>query len=253
MKLVIATHNLHKVRELKAMLKPLSFIDLFSLNDFPHYQLPNETGATFEENALLKAKHAATHLYPNNLENWILDRAKASGLNDRKQAHIGNMGLFPIVQPRELSLRSKTNFPSCLGIKEWVLADDSGLVVPILKGEPGIHSARYAGPQATDKENRAKLLHALKGKVGLQRAAYFACTLALVSPEGQAHFFNGKCEGEILTEERGRHGFGYDSLFLKNDYHLTFAEIDEMVKNRISHRRKAVDKLLLFLESHAFH
>jgi XTP/dITP diphosphohydrolase len=195
MEIVIATSNLHKVRELKSMLKPLYFLDVRSLIDFPSYIPPEETGTTFEDNAKLKAAHAAFHL------------------------------------------------------KKWVIADDSGLVVPALNGSPGVFSARFAGPNATDKDNRKKLLESLKGKLGLERAAFFECVLALSSPEGQTKVFKGIAEGLIIDEERGKNGFGYDPLFIKHDYNLTFAEIDEEIKNRISHRRKAIEKLKLHLES----
>ena len=84
--------------------------------------------------------------------------------------------------------------------------------------------------------------------VDLERAAYYECCLALVSPDGYERCFSGICEGQILTEERGRHGFGYDSLFQKHDYEKSFGEIDESTKNRISHRRKAFDKLVTALE-----
>lgn len=195
MEIVIATHNVHKIRELRAMLKENALIDFFSLNDFPEYLPPEETGKSFEENALLKATHAATHL------------------------------------------------------NKLCLADDSGLVVPALSGRPGIYSARYAKEGATDRENRQKLLGELKGKNDLERSAYFECVLALAAPNGKNKTFKGHCEGLITTEERGKNGFGYDPLFMKHDYNHTFAELDESTKNRISHRRKAVDKFVLYLES----
>lgn len=134
-------------------------------------------------------------------------------------------------------------------LNKWVLADDSGLVVPALDGAPGIFSRRYAGEDATDGENRLKLLQAMKGVTGDSRAAYYACALALASPEGIQKSVMGNCEGYILEEERGRHGFGYDPVFAKHDYDKSFGELDEITKNRISHRRKAFDKMMLFLDS----
>ncbi len=134
-------------------------------------------------------------------------------------------------------------------LNQWVLADDSGLVVPALKGEPGVHSRRYAGAQATDAENRQKLLHAMEHLEDQQRTAYFECCLALSSPTGLKKCVEGICEGTIAKESRGRHGFGYDPLFVKNDYEKTFAELDESIKNRISHRRKAFERLLSSLET----
>lgn len=130
-----------------------------------------------------------------------------------------------------------------------VLADDSGLVVPALKGEPGVRSRRYAGPEATDIENREKLLHAMEDLEGDSRVGFFECSLALANPNGLLKCVEGICEGSILRESRGRNGFGYDSLFVKNDYEKTFAELDNNVKNRISHRHKAFERLSTFLET----
>ncbi len=133
-------------------------------------------------------------------------------------------------------------------LNRWVLADDSGLVVPKLNGQPGVLSRRFAGNEATDGDNRKKLLKLMEGMLELERAAYYECCLAIVSPEGYERCFSGICEGQILTEERGRNGFGYDSLFQKHDYDKTFAEMDESTKNRVSHRRKAFDKFSTALE-----
>jgi XTP/dITP diphosphohydrolase len=121
-------------------------------------------------------------------------------------------------------------------------------MVSSLSGTPGVNSRRYAGEDATDAENRHKLLTQLQGKHGHERSAYFECCLALASPEKLIKCVSGTCDGMILTEERGRNGFGYDSLFVKHDYDKTFAEVDEVTKNRISHRRKAFEKLKATLE-----
>lgn len=196
MELVIATGNVHKLREYKAILKQLlPGIDLLSLRDFPDYSSPQETGSSFEENARSKASHAASVL------------------------------------------------------NAWVIADDSGLIVPALSGRPGIYSARYAGEGATDKDNRKKLLSEMENLEDERRQAFFECWIAIASPEGVQKSVGATVEGHILQEERGGRGFGYDPLFLKNDYNKTFAELSEEIKNRISHRRKALDKLLPFLES----
>ncbi len=128
------------------------------------------------------------------------------------------------------------------------LADDSGLVVPALNGEPGVLSARYAKPDAKDFENRQKLIQAITPLPERDRQAYFCCALALASPEKLIKVTVGNCEGFLILEEKGRNGFGYDPIFIKQDYHKTFAELDEDLKNRISHRRKAFDKMLLTLE-----
>ncbi|NGX61776.1 MAG: Non-canonical purine NTP pyrophosphatase [Chlamydiae bacterium] len=135
-------------------------------------------------------------------------------------------------------------------LEKWTLADDSGIVVPALGGSPGILSARYAGEGAGDKENRNKLLKEMASLEGIARSAYFECVLALASPDGEIYkVVHGICEGEILTEVRGGNGFGYDPLFRKYEYSQTFAELDEMVKNQVSHRAKAIEKLLFSLES----
>lgn len=133
--------------------------------------------------------------------------------------------------------------------KGWVLADDSGLVVPALQGAPGVRSRRYAGEQATDHENRQKLLLAMEGLDGDQRFAYYECSLAIANENGVQKSVQGICEGVIAKESKGGGGFGYDPLFFKHDYEKTFAELHSDVKNRISHRRKAFDRLLTFLET----
>ena len=137
-------------------------------------------------------------------------------------------------------------------LNKIVLADDSGLVVSSLGGDPGVRSARYAGEEATDQENNQKLLKALEGKNDLDRQAYYECVLVLASPEGLLKVTRGHCEGIINSEERGRNGFGYDSLFTKHDYDKSFGELSDDVKNRISHRRKALDSMKAYLENLVF-
>lgn len=195
MKILLASKNLHKMREFRSMFKSLTHIELISLHQFSDYVAPEETGQTFKENAILKAEHAAKHLH------------------------------------------------------QWVLADDSGLVVPALQGEPGVKSKRYAGSHATDLENCQKLLQAMEQFQEQARTAYFECCLAIASPTGLKKCAEGICEGYIIQEPKGRHGFGYDPLFIRNDHKKTFAELDDTIKNRISHRRKAFERLLIFLET----
>ncbi len=194
---MLATSNVHKIRELRALLlRSHPQLDLLTLHQFPQYSAPEETGNTFSENAALKAVHASQAL------------------------------------------------------NKWVLADDSGLVVPALNGQPGIQSRRYAGPEASDTENRKKLLHAMSGLADFQRAAYYECSIALAGPGGSIKTFSAICEGMISESERGNNGFGYDPLFYKYDYgEKTFAELTEDVKNRVSHRGKAVEKMLLTLQT----
>ena len=193
--LVVASSNLHKVREFRTLLKSLSNFDILSLADFPDYEPPEETGQTFEENAILKATSAAKAL------------------------------------------------------NRWVIADDSGLVIPALNGAPGIFSARYAGKNASDFDNRKKLLSEMKHLMDEDRHAFYECVIALASPTGLKKCTHATCEGEILTHERGTAGFGYDPLFVKHGYNKTFAELTEATKNQVSHRAKALSKMILSIES----
>jgi len=194
--LVIASKNIHKIREIKSILNEVfNNIDILSLRDFPNYVAPKENGLSFEENALLKAAHAAKEL------------------------------------------------------KHLVIADDSGLVVPSLNGEPGIFSARYAGENATDAENRKKLLEKLKNLKEKDRYAFFECCIALASEKNIIKSSCASCEGKIELEEKGGSGFGYDPIFTKHDYNQTFAQLKESIKNKVSHRRKALDKIMPSIES----
>lgn len=131
-----------------------------------------------------------------------------------------------------------------LGTGEFALADDSGLEVDCLDGEPGVYSARYAGPEASDAENRARLLRKLNSVPVAERTARFRCCLAMISPDQGPWFFVGKVEGVIISEELGEQGFGYDPIFVPEGYTETFAELGSEVKDRISHRAKAVQSLL---------
>ena len=126
------------------------------------------------------------------------------------------------------------------------LADDSGLAVDALGGRPGVYSARYSGEDATDEKNIDKLL----GELGdaEHRSARFVCFLALVTPDGKETVVSGKCEGVILTEPRGSGGFGYDPVFYLPEYGKTMAEIPADLKNRISHRAHAAEKLVRILK-----
>lgn len=193
MQLLIASHNLHKVREIKEMLSQIKNLDVISLSQFPDYEPAEEVGDSFEDIASKKALHAAQAL-------------------------------------------------GCL-----VLADDSGLSVHALKNAPGVFSRRYAGPKATDLDNRTKLLDEMRHLSEDARSAELTCALALASPEKVIKVVSASCQGMIATEERGNNGFGYDPLFLLLDHNKTLGELPKSTKNRISHRRKALDKLQRFL------
>jgi XTP/dITP diphosphohydrolase len=135
-----------------------------------------------------------------------------------------------------------------LHTREVVLADDSGLEVDYLDGEPGIHSARYSGPAATDETNNLKLLGEMRQVSEGKRGAAFRCVLVLYQPDGQSESFEGAWRGEILSEPRGTMGFGYDPLFLDPQQGLTAAELPPEIKNRISHRGQAFAKFKDWLE-----
>lgn len=136
-------------------------------------------------------------------------------------------------------------------LNSWVLADQSALVVPSLSGQPGINSSHFSGTSASDKENRKKLLTLLQNSSHpSDRFAYFECVAVLASPSGIIKTTYGACEGFLAEEEKGSGGFGYDCLFLKHDYKLTFAQLSEDIKNRISHRAKALKKILPQIEKY---
>ncbi|OHW61848.1 Non-canonical purine NTP pyrophosphatase [Andreesenia angusta] len=129
---------------------------------------------------------------------------------------------------------------------EIVMADDTGLFVDALGGEPGVYSARYAGENSDDSQNRAKLLGKLEGKS--DRRAKFITSIALVLCDGSVEVIEGECGGKIAEAERGSRGFGYDSVFIPEGYDATFAELSSDVKNSISHRARAIEKLKERLE-----
>ncbi|HEX8458855.1 MAG TPA: XTP/dITP diphosphatase [Pyrinomonadaceae bacterium] len=191
--LLIATNNAGKMRELRALLENLP-VRLRQLSEFPHVEEVEETGRTFAENALLKAR-----LYS-----------------------------------RGTNLRT--------------LADDSGLEVDALDGAPGVLSARYAGRDATDEERNARLLSELARTGDSRRTARFVCVIALCNPAtGATEIFKGTCEGRIAEEPRGRHGFGYDPLFIPAGHTETFGELPEAVKQQISHRAQALAAVRAYL------
>ncbi|MBV9209056.1 MAG: XTP/dITP diphosphatase [Acidobacteria bacterium] len=131
------------------------------------------------------------------------------------------------------------------------LADDSGLEVVALGGAPGVYSARYAGAEATDAERTVKLLSELSGTPDEERRARFVCVIALADASGtQIETFTGACEGSIAREPRGTHGFGYDPIFIPDGYQETFGQLPTAVKQKISHRARALTKAQAFLLRH---
>lgn len=190
MKLVFATHNQNKVKEVQALLPPT--ISLLSLSDIGCNEEIPETGKTLEENAILKADFVTnTYGYP-------------------------------------------------------CFADDTGLLVNALNGAPGVYSARYAGEQKNSDDNMDKLLSELASKK--DRTARFETIIAL-NLKNRQHLFKGVVEGVILTEKKGERGFGYDPIFKPSSYEKTFAELPLEVKNKISHRGRAIHQLLTYLKS----
>jgi XTP/dITP diphosphohydrolase len=135
---------------------------------------------------------------------------------------------------------------ACAGM---VFSDDSGLVVPVLGGEPGVHSARYAGPGASNDQKIAKLLAALRGKQGAERSAYFVCVIAVAQMRRLTAVVSEKVDGEIAEAPRGSGGFGYDPVFYFPALGKTFAELRADEKNARSHRGKAFRRLMEVLES----
>jgi XTP/dITP diphosphohydrolase len=127
----------------------------------------------------------------------------------------------------------------------WVLGEDSGLVVPALKGRPGVYSARYAGKHGDDEANNQKLLAELTPLPPDRRGAYYVCSLALADATGKIRAtMEGRCGGVITERPRGNNGFGYDPIFEIVEYHRTFGELSPRVKQAISHRARACERLL---------
>lgn len=232
--LLIATRNQHKAEEIRAILG--GQFDYFTLNDFPAAITAAETGKTFQENATIKATALAA---------WLAHKPKL---------------LLSMVSKRE---------------KFFVLADDSGLEVDSLNGAPGVHSARFAAldsgvaGNSPDSANNLKLLRLLDRVPLEKRTARFRCVLALTplplaelaekpsestveSFSRQTVHCDGTCEGKIISQPSGKGGFGYDPLFVPDGYSKTFAELGEEVKNKISHRAKALEKLRQYLRKGKF-
>jgi XTP/dITP diphosphohydrolase len=184
----IATGNRGKLAEFKTL---LSHVAIRSQMDLPVYTSPDETGATFEDNARLKARSL---------------KAMKPGT--------------------------------------WVLGEDSGLEVDGLNKMPGVHSARYAGPKASDFENINKLLKMMSIRSANNRTARFKSVIVAFTPEGKEIVVTGELQGKITTAARGTEGFGYDPVFIADGQEKTLAEIGMAAKNKISHRSIAIRKLL---------
>jgi XTP/dITP diphosphohydrolase len=193
LKILIATGNKGKIRELSSMLKGMSY-EIVGLQEFPDPPSVIEDGVTYEENALKKAR----------------TMFKFSGL--------------------------------------LTIADDSGLEVDALNNAPGVYSARFASLRASDEENNMKLLSLVKDVPDKNRGARFIAVVACVG-QGIEKVFRGEIQGRIVHESAGTHGFGYDPLFIPEGFDRTFAQLGDSVKNKISHRARALRKLADFLRS----
>jgi XTP/dITP diphosphohydrolase len=219
--ILIATRNARKIEEIRAILG--NQFQFLALNDFPNAPKIVEDAGTFAGNATKKAVELA---------HWLVSGNSKSKIQNSKL--------------------------------DFVLADDSGLEVDALDGAPGVHSARFAAldknENSKDADNNAKLLRLLKNVPLEKRTSRFHCVIALApvlrgkiegaSPvcfadelELQTQLFDGACEGTILFEPRGQDGFGYDPLFVPEGFTQTFAELGEDVKNKLSHRANALEKL----------
>ena len=193
MTLLVGTKNAGKVREIAELLADLA-VNLRSLSEFENIIEPEETGATFAENAALKAAYYA----------------RKTGLA--------------------------------------ALADDSGLEVQALGGAPGVFSARYGGANSSNAQKISKLLGELKDVRTENRAARFVCVMSLANENGEIIFQSeGVCRGEIAFEPRGENGFGYDPVFIPEGFEKTFGELSGEIKSNLSHRAKAIDKIIRFL------
>ncbi len=194
-RIVIASHNPGKVREIAALLEPLGFT-VISAGDLGLPE-PEETGQTFSENALIKAQAAA----------------KGAGC--------------------------------------FALADDSGLCVDALDGAPGIHSARWGGPEKDFGKAMALIEEKLQERSARtpdERKAHFSCALALSAPDGTAKVFEGAVHGHLVWPPRGSKGFGYDPIFVPEGHEITFAEMEPEKKHAMSHRARAFEKLVTWLQ-----
>lgn len=195
--LVLATRNAKKLAELDRLLAGAGLdVEILGSDAFGDLPEIEETGSTFAENSLIKARAVSTHT-----------------------------GLIAI-------------------------ADDSGLCVDALDGQPGIYSARWAGEGATDESNLDLVLEQIRDVEPAHRTAHFACAAALVLPSGEEYVVHGQVNGVLLTQRRGEGGFGYDPIFLPDGFDATTAEMTPEQKDAISHRGQAMRSLVPVIQEH---
>ncbi len=197
LELLIASKNAGKIKEFRQLLADLPII-LHSANEFDAIPEPEETGETFADNAILKARYYAE-----------------------------KTGLI-------------------------ALADDSGLAVDALNGAPGVFSARYAGADATNAERIDKLLKEVSDTPIEKRLARFVCAIAITTQTGKIlNLTEATCEGNIAFQPSGTNGFGYDPIFVPNGFSQSFGELSDEIKHKISHRGRAIEKIIEFLHDFA--
>lgn len=149
----------------------------------------------------------------------------------------------------EANARIKAKSLAAVKNNVWILADDSGLEVDGIGGLPGVHTARYAGPNASDAENNAKLLKMVELRTHTNRKARFKSVIVVVSPQKEESVFDGSLEGQIATKLTGTQGFGYDPLFIPDGSTKSLGEFDLAEKNKLSHRAKALEKFAEYLKT----
>ena len=231
MKLVLATHNQGKVRELTEMLNSRQLSGRFFLSE-KNFQ-PSVKRVFGESNA-----------------SSLTTESRRKPMADC-QYEVISLNAYPdapeVIEDGKTYMENAAKKASV--IAEWTgclaLADDAGLEVDALNGAPGIHSKRWAGEDATDAIRIAKLLEALEGTT--DRRARFVAAIAVVHPDAAPKSVLGVCEGHITHAPKGEGGFGYDPVFVPDGYEQTFAELGETIKNQISHRAKALQQALALL------
>ena len=195
MDLVIATKHWHKIREIRQILKPLSFLDVYSLHDFPDCKIEDVKTTSLKEKSASIASFCSQKL------------------------------------------------------QKWVLSDCSRLVIPAIQSEFSSLSEDFFDSERNLPKIRKQILSEMRSIKEGDRSAYLECYMVLAGPEGIKKQVHSVCEGSITTEEIGNHGHSYDFLFVKNNYDKTLAQLGEEIKNKVSHRRKALDNILLTLET----
>lgn len=215
--IIFATGNKGKIREVREIIADDPSVQVLSMREAGVSAEPEETGSTFEENALIKARAVRA----------LLDAAQA-----------GNIPAANSRKPGKEILCDNS------GAQITVMSDDSGLEIDALGGEPGIYSARYLGHDTDYTYKMNKILERLKDVPDERRSARFVAAVAAIFPDGTEHVVRGTMEGFIGHEIRGRNGFGYDPFFYLPQFGRTSAEISEEEKNAISHRGKALRAML---------